>query len=108
MTEQRWERYFALFVEAHDLPLPEREVKFHPRRKWRFDLAWREQRVAVEVEGGAWTNGRHVRGAGYLSDCEKYNQAQLMGWIVLRFCPDQVMSGECFPTIKQALERRLT
>lgn len=67
-----------------DLPL-EREHRFHPTRKWRFDVAWPERRVAVELEGGVWTRGRHTRGAGYRRDMEKYNTAAAMGWTILRF-----------------------
>jgi len=43
--------------------------------------------IAVEVEGGVWSRGRHVRGAGYLADLEKYNAAVVMGWRVLRYTP---------------------
>jgi hypothetical protein len=39
------------------LPKPARELPFHPRSRWRFDLAWPDQRVAVEVDGGTWVTG---------------------------------------------------
>lgn len=63
------------------------EYKFHPKRKWRFDSAWPEKMIAVEFEGGIWTNGRHTRGKGYENDCEKYNNALLLGWRVFRLTP---------------------
>ncbi len=63
------------------------EYQFHPKRKWRFDSAWPEKMVAVEFEGGIWTNGRHTRGKGYENDCEKYNNALLLGWRVFRLTP---------------------
>lgn len=66
-------------------PEPIREHVFALPRKWRFDLAWPPQRVAVECEGGVWTLGRHSRGAGYRRDCEKYRAAVALGWRVLRF-----------------------
>ena len=53
-------------------------------RDWRFDFAWPRRRVAVELEGGTWTGGRHVRGDGFARDCEKYNLAALHGWRVIR------------------------
>jgi len=61
------------------------EYRFAPSRRWRFDCAWPSQRVAVELEGGVYNQGRHTRGAGYAADCEKYNTAALLGWVVLRF-----------------------
>lgn len=76
-----------LICRTEGLPAPETEWLFHPTRKWRFDYAWPKDLVALEVEGGVWTRGRHVRGAGYLKDIEKYNAAQLLGWTVLRCTP---------------------
>lgn len=69
---------------APDLPPPAAEYRFHARRKWRFDRAWPDQRIAVELEGGTWSGGRHTTGAGYERDCEKYNAATVAGWRVLR------------------------
>lgn len=64
---------------------PLREYRFHPTRKWLMDFAWPRQRVAVEIEGGTYSNGRHTRGSGFAEDCMKYNAAALLGWTVLRF-----------------------
>ncbi len=55
--------------------------------------------VAVEIEGGIWTGGRHTRGKGYQGDMEKYNAAQLYGWKVLRYTPDQIAA--CLQDLKQ-------
>lgn len=66
---------------------PEYEYKFHPVRKWRFDIAFPAQRLAVEIEGGAWAGGRHTRGAGFIGDVAKYNSATELGWRLLRFTP---------------------
>ena len=81
----------------------EREFRFHQARRWRFDFAHPESKIAVEVEGGAWGNGRHNRPAGFIADMEKYNQAALMGWVVLRYTPQQVASGEAVNQIEGAL-----
>ncbi len=70
---------------ADDLPEPIEEYRFHKPRRWKFDRAWVDARVAVELEGGVFSNGRHTKGVGYSNDCEKYNQAQIDGWIVLRY-----------------------
>lgn len=66
---------------------PESEYRFTEGRQWRLDYAWPDCRVAVEIEGGAWTGGRHTRGAGFVEDCRKYNCAQCLGWTVLRYTP---------------------
>jgi very-short-patch-repair endonuclease len=87
------------------LPAPKREYKFHPVRRWRFDLAWDGLMLAVEVDGGIWTGGRHGTGSGITSDCEKYNEAVCLGWIVLRVTPDQVESGMALKWIETMWNR---
>ena len=80
-----------------------KEYKFHPTRKWRFDYANLEKKIAIEVEGGIWTKGRHTRGKGYIGDMEKYNNAVLLGWKVLRFTPEQMKHTETYNMINQLL-----
>lgn len=82
-------------------PEPTREHRFAAPRRWRFDFAWPERMVAVEVEGGTYVRGRHSRGAGFAADCEKYNTAVLLGWRVLRVTPDQITSGQAIFWIGQ-------
>ena len=82
----------------------EREYRFHPIRRFRFDYAIPSKKIAIEQEGGAWTNGRHTRGKGYISDMEKYNIATSMGWRVLRFTPDQMMKTETLNLIKKVYD----
>jgi very-short-patch-repair endonuclease len=88
-------------IGAERIPLPTKEHRFHPVRKWRFDLAWANQLLAVEVEGGVFTHGRHTRGAGYQRDLVKYNAAQLIGWRVLRYSTSQVKNGTAIEQLKQ-------
>jgi very-short-patch-repair endonuclease len=92
-------------IRIKGLPLPKREYEFCPGRKWRFDFAWIEQKLAVEVEGGNWSGGRHTRGRGFEQDCEKYNAAILMGWRVLRFTPKSMTwtNWEAVEVIQRAL-----
>ncbi len=84
---------FYRLVVAAGLPAPEREYRFHPVRRWRFDAAWPEQKLAVEVMGGVWNGGRHARGAGYEQDAEKQNTAIGLGWRLLRFTPSMLKDG---------------
>ena len=60
------------------------EYRFHPTRRWRFDFAFERIKFAVEVEGGTWSGGRHTTGSGFEKDCEKYAEALVLGWRVLR------------------------
>lgn len=76
-------------AEATDTPLV-REYRFHPTRRWRFDFAHPSTHVAVEIEGGIWIQGRHLRARGYEADCEKYSTAALHGWLVVRLTPNML------------------
>ena len=66
------------------------EYRFHDERKWRFDFAEPGTLVAIELEGGVYTNGRHVRPAGFTGDCHKYNAATADGWAVFRLTADML------------------
>lgn len=86
------------------LPEPEMEYRFHSVRKWRFDFCWPDRMIAVEVEGGTWAMGRHTRPAGYEADCEKYTEATLLGWRLLRFTGDMIKDGRALNFIIRALD----
>jgi hypothetical protein len=104
-------------IRAHKLPMPEQQFRFHPKRKWRFDFAWptwsaSETRLrntsgeglAIEVDGGTHTGGRHTRGEGHAADAEKRNEAQLMGWRVIVVTSATIKSGAAIEWIKRDLE----
>lgn len=76
-------------------------------RRWRADMAWPDLRLIVEVEGGTWSMGRHIRGAGYAADCEKHNAAQIAGLTVLRYTSDHVRSGYAAIEIAEEIARRM-
>ena len=86
MAESTPEAAFAQLVRLHRLPAPEREYRFMPERRFRFDFAWPWPAVllAVEIEGGIWSGGRHVRGQGFVNDADKYLHALEAGWTVIR------------------------
>ena len=97
------EAEFIFLCNALGLPEPEREARFDPVRKWRFDFLWRAARLAVEIEGGVWMkNGRHTSGKGYSGDAEKYNAAALAGYMVLRFTADMLHDGRAETTLNDA------
>lgn len=90
------------FFTGQRLPAPVTEHRFHHERKWRFDYAWPDARVALEVEGGVWTGGRHTSSAGFLKDIEKYNAAARLGWRVLRCTPKTLLSLDTVTAVKEA------
>ena len=69
------------------------EYRFDKVRRWKFDFAFPDKMLAVEIEGGLYQNGRHNRAKGYIADMEKYNAAASQGWTLLRFTPMQVKTG---------------
>ena len=102
----RLEETFALHCRASSLPTFEREFAFAKPRRFRADFAWPERMVLVEIEGGVWSGGRHTRGAGFTKDCEKYCEAAMRGYTVLRFTSDHVKSGYAINVTKRILEMR--
>lgn len=93
-------------IIANDFPQPKREVLFFPGRRWRFDFAWQEYKLAVEVDGGVWVGGRHVTGRGYEADCEKFNFAALSGWTVFHFTPKMIADGRAIAIIRLWMEKQ--
>lgn len=66
------------------------EWPFHPERKWRFDYARPDLKIAIEVDGGVFTGGRHSGGVGQVKDMEKCNNACALGWLVYHITPDDM------------------
>lgn len=93
-----------LHIRGARLPEPVQEFEFALPRKWRADFAFVDHKLLIEYEGGIWTGGDHTRGKRYQSDCEKYNEAALLGFRVLRFTYDHVESGLALKQIERALQ----
>lgn len=92
-----------LLLRAYQLPTPEREYRFAPERRWRADFAWPAHKLLLEVQGGAWTNGRHNRAASYINEMERHNAATILGWRVLYCTPEQVRKGIVAAWLVQAI-----
>jgi len=101
LFEHYWSRVLRHLTE--EAPPYVREHRFHPTRRWRFDVAFVEQKVAVEIDGGCWSRGRHTRGSGYIKDTEKLNAAVVQGWRVLRYCT-HTLEEDPLAVVTQVLE----
>jgi hypothetical protein len=97
---------FLAALTRNGIVLPVWEHYFAKPRQWRFDYAWEAQRVALEVDGGLYTGGRHTRGAGAEGDHEKLNAAAVLGWRILRTVPRKLCTADVLETIRKALDAR--
>src|SRR5579863_8358808 len=89
-------KFILLWGTMKDRPELVCEHRFAEDRKWRFDFAHLETRIALEVEGMFNAHGKgvggHMRPKGFRSDCEKYFEAAMLGWRVIRLSPDMVIA----------------
>ena len=93
-------RWLMLAIEDRCWQL---EFRFHPTRQWRFDWAMPHLMVAVEFEGKGIG---HFNFADYSDDCEKYSEAAILGWKVIRVTAKMVGDGRAFDLIKRAITAR--
>lgn len=107
-------------IRAEKLPEPVREYRFAKEyvgegkgirerlrkaglQDWRFDFAFPDKLIALEVEGGIYSNGRHVRGKGFDDDVKKYGEAQYLGWTVIRVTSTSINNGSAIRWLKRAV-----
>lgn len=83
-----------------------KEFRFCPERRWRFDFAIPKYKIAIEIDGGVWNYGRHNRATGYLADMEKFNAAATLGWLVLKFTPQQQFTRATLEYISKTIKTR--
>lgn len=79
------------------------EHRFHPTRLWRFDYAIPSHRIAIEIDGGVWIEGRHNRPKGYIADLDKFNNAAALGWRVLKFTRQQQFTTKALRLIQASV-----
>lgn len=103
-TVSELEDELAFQLKAAKIPY-EREIRFHPKRRWRWDFVVQDTKIAIEVEGGIWGMGRHTRGAGFQKDAEKGNEAVILGWKVLRVTPQHIRSGQALEWVESLREK---
>lgn len=100
-------KIFIALCEANGLPKPTPEYKFHASRKWRIDYYFERDsvRVALEVEGGVHTGGRHTRGTGFENDIEKYNELAAHGIYLVRCQPKDLTKMATVEILRRVLLR---
>ena len=108
-TETEWqvkidERTFRSWCAIQGFPRPEPEYRILSDRKFRWDWAWPDKRVALEIQGGVWVHGKHGRGSGIVKDHEKMNLAVVAGWRVLQVQPKNLMTTQTAQWIRALLE----
>lgn len=103
MTDHKQNLGLWLNATYGDAVVP--EFKFHPTRKWRFDYAIPEHKVAVEFDG-LFGGTAHRSIAMVAKDSEKINEAQLHGWIVVRTNTMNLRDGSGYDAIERAVALR--
>jgi len=115
------EAELAQQIRVLKLPTPETEYRFAMHyvgmgkelrkriqaaglKDWRFDFAWPDHMLAVEVEGGTFVGGRHTRGVGFRDDCHKYHHAMRLGWTVYRCEGTLIRMGLAVALIERLLQ----
>jgi very-short-patch-repair endonuclease len=110
------EDVFAAHCRRFMLPPFEQQLRFakHIGRQWRFDFAWPQYWLAVELDGvnvrriggQLVVSGRHASIEGIRGDHEKINTAILLGWSVLRFLQTDVKPQLAIETTMRVLAAR--
>ena len=73
------------FQQQGLIPKYVKEHQFDLQRKFRFDYAVPELKLAIEYEGLMSEKSGHTTVDGYSKNCSKYNLATAQGWKVLRY-----------------------
>lgn len=95
---------FAQQCEWARLAPPERQYKAITDRRWRWDFAWPDRNLLVEIDGATWTFGRHSRGSGIETDAEKQSTAAAAGFRTMRFTRKMVESGKAVELVEAVLK----
>ena len=109
MAKSELEQEFEFQLKLFEFPKWETEYMFAKEdmgRRWRFDFAWPDYKIALEIEGGVFSGGRHVRGKGFTADCEKYSAAACLGWAVLRVTAKHIADGDAIEWLDQLYKNR--
>jgi very-short-patch-repair endonuclease len=114
----QYETQLERLIHLAGLPEPVLQFAFAKEygRLYRWDFAWTEFKLAVEVDGGRFMGrGGSARTMsrtaplgyhGSVEDNRKRNLANLLGWTILVYSPEMIRSGEAVAELKLALEQK--
>jgi len=94
------EELLAIHLTELDIPF-KREIKLVEGRRFRWDFVISD--LAIELQGGVWTAGKHTRGKGYQNDCIKMRLAIMAGYKPVHFVTGEVMDGTAIKWITEYL-----
>lgn len=118
---EKWKALAKVQIADAGLPRAVEEYQFAVAlgRRWRFDFAWPDQRIALEIEGAVFgrtvttitgekvrVGGRHSTGAGLQADCEKYSWAAILGWMLVRATTTMVRDDKAMALLQAAFHAR--
>lgn len=110
--ESKLEHDFEALWKRLDGPPLEREFRFNPERRWKFDFCVLSCNIAIEIEGGQFGVGKpcpacrrrqmggHHTVKGFQDNCIKYNSAAFLGWRVIRLTASMVDPVYLIPIIE--------
>ena len=92
---------------CRSLGVPEPVAEHYPleHRDYRIDLAWVAQRVGLEVQGGNWVNGAHIRPAALREEYERNNLIVAAGWRLFYCEPELTRVAEAIMLIANSCLR---
>jgi very-short-patch-repair endonuclease len=94
--------HYTLFTYCQRMGFKlEQEYRFHDSRKWRADWAIPAKMLIIEFEGGLYARGKggHTSITGIERDIEKYNEATVIGWSVIR------LTAKNYKSLPKIMER---
>lgn len=105
-AEKKKALLFVNLCQSLGAPTPQMQFRFHPERKWKTDFYFEANgvKLALEVEGGIFTGGRHTRPAGFVGDLEKYNALTLQGIFLIRVSPKDLLKVDTVNKVKAVLQ----
>lgn len=107
-SQSEYEAALVFQIRVAGLEPPTQQYRWHPLRNWTTDIAYPEHKLLFEVQGGVYMVGKgsHTYGDGYINDCRKLNEAQLLGYQMYYLPAPWVDTGEALRYVETALGRK--